>query len=567
MKHSLLVLSCLPFFVSAIILPIRQVKRSSSNPFGSIQSTAVSNAAGASDSPQVLNLTDTNDLLYIASVTIGGQLYPVQLDTGSSDLWVTVDKNANVNNTGLSYKISYNVGFASGSIAVDPVEFAGFLVQKQAYLAADNVQNSVLQMGAKGVLGTSFTRLSGIDYAVNATGNSWGRSLLFNIFALNPNEPNLMAYSLQRNLDPDQDVEGLFTIGEYAPQYAGVAKTPPIPLFPDTNPARWTFLLDSIIANGQTIAVSSAVSGAPAGKAVTLVDTGTSYNYAPPQIVQAIYGSVPGATFNTQANQWEIPCTIEVDVSVVIGGRQFNIHPLDTVQPDPNNPGTCFGAFLPQATSTATSTELDILLGTAFLRSCYSVFDFGDFLPGDSLEMGKPYIQLWSLVEDGAAASTDFHQARGGTPNNTFLSNAGVNSPSNSSSSASSSSGSSSGTSSPNISSLEAKVDKIYKFAPALFALTAVNILFLLVVLIMAASRLCTRRKRKSRGKAKPVPTFDPTEPNPAPGSFIPLQRPNAPGLSEYRPVSMGETLRGSMYTDSLKSPGYSPDNRYDIQE
>ncbi|KAF8524628.1 aspartic peptidase domain-containing protein [Hysterangium stoloniferum] len=511
-----------------------------------------------------------SDLLYIANVTVGGQVYPVQLDTGSSDLWVTVDKNAKINSTGLSYKISYNVGFAAGTIAIDPVEFAGFRVEKQAYLAADNVQNSVLQLGAKGVLGTSFTRLSGIDYAVNATGNSWGRSLLFNIFALNPNEPNFMAYSLQRNLDPDQDVEGLFTIGEYAPQYAGVAKTPPIPLFPDTNPARWTFLMDSIIANGQTIAVSSVVSGAPAGKAVALVDTGTSYNYAPPQIVQAIYSSVPGATFNTEQNQWEIPCSTEVDISIVIGGRQFNIHPLDVVQTDPNNPGSCFGAFLPQATSTATSSELDILLGAAFLRSCYSVFDFGDFLPGDSLEMGKPYIQLWSLVEDGAEASADFHQVRGGTANNTFLSNAGVNTPSNSTASASGSSSTSSGTSSANINSLEAKVDKIYKFAPALFALTAVNILVLLVVLILAASRFCTRRKRKtrSRGNAMPVPTSDPAEPSPEPGSFIPLQRPNAPGLSDYRPVSMGETLRGSMYNDSLKSPGYGPDRRYsDVPE
>ena len=57
-----------------------------------------------------------------------------------------------------------------------------------------------------------FTSLSSIDAKVNATGASWGRSLLYNIFALNPSEPNYVAYKLDRHSD-DVDDEGEFTIG------------------------------------------------------------------------------------------------------------------------------------------------------------------------------------------------------------------------------------------------------------------------------------------------------------------------------------------------------------------
>jgi hypothetical protein len=46
-------------------------------------------------------------------------------------------------------------------------------------------------------MGLGFTSLSRIDALVNKTGSSSGRSLLYNLFSDNPNEPNFMAISLQ----------------------------------------------------------------------------------------------------------------------------------------------------------------------------------------------------------------------------------------------------------------------------------------------------------------------------------------------------------------------------------
>lgn len=37
--------------------------------------------------------SSTRDIIYIANVTIEGNIYPLQIDTGSSDLWVDLGSN------------------------------------------------------------------------------------------------------------------------------------------------------------------------------------------------------------------------------------------------------------------------------------------------------------------------------------------------------------------------------------------------------------------------------------------------------------------------------------------
>ena len=96
---------------------------------------------------------------------------------------------------------------------VDNRAWIRYDVPSQAFLAGQQVNNPAMAYGAQGILGTGFTSLSSIDMKVNQTGASWGRSLLYNIFAQNPNEPNYMAVALQRNEDPHNGVQGSFTIG------------------------------------------------------------------------------------------------------------------------------------------------------------------------------------------------------------------------------------------------------------------------------------------------------------------------------------------------------------------
>ena len=144
---------------------------------------------------------------------------------------------------------------------------------------ASSAVNPALGYGAQGILGLGFTSLSNIDAAVNKTGGSWGRSLLFNAFNLNSSEPNFITFALQRSTDPSDDTEGMFTIGEVDPTYSAIENSPSLPTFPQVSPKRWNVLLESVFIGSETIGLSSNVSGAPSGTSVVLLDSGTSYTY------------------------------------------------------------------------------------------------------------------------------------------------------------------------------------------------------------------------------------------------------------------------------------------------
>lgn len=88
-------------------------------------------------------------------------------------------------------------------------------IPEQAFLDVSSAANPALSYGAQGVLGLGFTSLSNIDNVVNATGDDWGRSILYNAFLDNPDEDNYITFALQRSSQPDDDVEGAFTIGRY----------------------------------------------------------------------------------------------------------------------------------------------------------------------------------------------------------------------------------------------------------------------------------------------------------------------------------------------------------------
>lgn len=69
------------------------------------------------------------DVLYVAQVAIEGQSYFMQLDTGSSDLWVDSPNAVAGTQTPLTTNISYGIGYAYGPIAKANVSFAGFVFQ------------------------------------------------------------------------------------------------------------------------------------------------------------------------------------------------------------------------------------------------------------------------------------------------------------------------------------------------------------------------------------------------------------------------------------------------------
>ena len=86
-------------------------------------------------------------------------------------------------------------------------------ILSQAYLDVSAAANPALQYGAQGIVGLGFTSLSTVDALVNHTGSDKGRSLLYNLFNDNKDEPNFITFALQRTSDANDEDEGTFSIG------------------------------------------------------------------------------------------------------------------------------------------------------------------------------------------------------------------------------------------------------------------------------------------------------------------------------------------------------------------
>ncbi|KAF8974567.1 aspartic peptidase domain-containing protein [Flammula alnicola] len=455
------------------------------------------NVDAATTSNSTFDLSSIHDLIYLANVTVGGVVYSVQLDTGSSDLFIKGDTYPipNTNETTLTYNLTYAIGWASGHIAYAPVEFVGIPVPSQAFLDADKVNNPAFGYGAQGIAGLGFTRLSSIDLEVNSTSSSTGRSLLYNLFAANPAEQNFIAFALQRSSDPQDDVEGSFAIGELEPAYAAVAGNEHISTWPINSPYRWNVLLDAVIVNDTITVPTTKVVGAPSNKAVVLMDSGSSYTYAPKEICDAIYGGVAGAAFDSSLGYWRVPCSAEIDMALQIGGQVFPIHPLDVNPSTAVDPTLCIGSFVPQSFNIG--TDFDWLIGDNFLRSVYSVYDFGDF---DSTgQMGNPYMKLLSVI-DADQASVDFHDQRGGTPR-TNITYSGLN-------------GISVAPSFSISTDISNSLELIGKFIPAMLGIVALNALILIVCCTVWLINFIRKRRlrpvaRTPRARMSPMPPVD----------------------------------------------------------
>jgi saccharopepsin len=165
----------------------------------------------------------------------------------------------------------------------------------------------------------------------------------------------------------------------------------------------------------------------------------------------------------------------------------------------------------------------DFLIGDNFLRSVYSVYDFGDF--DSSGDMGNPYMRFLSLVSPDEA-SVEFHELRGGAPNTnivyTGLSGAAL----------------SLGSSLSNES-----LGMIAKFIPPVLALVAFNSLVLIICCIVWLVSFIRKRRTRAIPRlprsrlSRSIPMND-TSSYIADESF-PSPFPSPSGMHVYEPVSM----------------------------
>ncbi|KAF9473995.1 acid protease [Pholiota conissans] len=261
-----------------------------------------------SDSERLENIKNRR---YVLNITINHVEVQVTLDTGSTDLWVMPPSGLGTfNNTGIPINLCYGDGAygTSGTIGVSPFNLGAYTVERQAFMRATTSTIGGLQEdGIYGVMGLGFDSImiSPINqkirslYGQNAT---WGRSVMRNIFAQDPNIPHFFGIDLSRTGDLEDTVGGTFTIGEHDQRFAGIADEPKLFQFPK-GAYRWTTLFESISVDGMAIPLHSVNPGVPSGRAVAVLDTGEPNSVLPAHIFDAIYSRIPGSALYDNPSQ------------------------------------------------------------------------------------------------------------------------------------------------------------------------------------------------------------------------------------------------------------------------
>ncbi|KZT73137.1 acid protease [Daedalea quercina L-15889] len=353
-----------------------------------------------------LGFSNGADFVYTATIYVQGYPFQVQIDSGSSDLWldtsnVTLD---GLQDTGVIGSIGYVDGSsATGPIALANVTLGEFTVEGQAFINApgSNATTAGFDVGLLGVgppAGSSVTaQLSNSSYDGYP-------------FLVNPDEPNFIAFLLSRS-DAGITDGGVMSIGELVQDYVAVLDQPKLSVVSSSS---WEAFMDGVYINGELITGYSngaiGVTAEPGPNQTTIIlDTGTSYATAPQYYVDAMYKNVPGAVYNDSIGFYTLPCDTKLNVSMVFGSSMYPMDPIDVTAVQVNDDGSyfCIGVFSP----TPDNAGVDFILGDSFMRNVYSLLSYGSNFTGNGDV--PPYMQILSITDlDQAFANFDYANAQ-----------------------------------------------------------------------------------------------------------------------------------------------------------
>ncbi|EIW52125.1 acid protease [Trametes versicolor FP-101664 SS1] len=397
-----------------------------------------------------VGLGDSQDLFYSVAVTVGNTTVPVNLDTGSADLWIRTSacqtSQCTQSNAGPPYDDSK--GFqpsggdvdlifgdsvtgthASGPVGRDTVTLAGLVMEKQPLAAVNDTDNSAVASGGSGILGLGFfsqsfvqaaivnaeTANSSIDTFVEQTASSGpivSRLIMSDVI----DEP-LFSITLQRDTI-DVSGQGQITIGQlpegidnssltWVPVRlydASVGGLSPPSLAPnEVYPLRWEVELDGVFLDDKILSVSSQQAvGIPNPSLSALIDTGNSILRGPNDVVSNILSTVSPAFAADSSAQPTFPCTDAHSLMFQIGGVRFPVDPRDFVSQASGSDGqaACAAGNIVATDAPRSGSLFSWNLGDPFLKSNLVVFYYGN-LTHPSVD--PPRMGFKSLVPTDAA--------------------------------------------------------------------------------------------------------------------------------------------------------------------
>ena len=325
-------------------------------------------------------LESTDSLSYTMNVTIGGQVFPLVIDTGSSNLWVsgkncagcsanlsTYDPSKSKTDPQLTNKtlhIGYGKGIFYGRVYEDEIEFSGLPPIRTQFGMSTN--NSGFPPSQEGIFGLGFQD-SASDNIITP----------MNLMAQKYDIPNIVGIRL-----PDYSNEnGEIVFGGYnKDKFKGDITYVPVkpknsylglPNGNITNVTRWSVKADDLHINGSSIFLFK-------DQLVTL-DSGSSYMIFPTDVANELAKSI-SAFVDVQnhtkgsSTSYTVNCTSThslPEFTFIFNNTPFTLRYEDYVFPQTENISeACHLQF-----SGLENTDGTFLLGDTFMRKYYTIFD------------------------------------------------------------------------------------------------------------------------------------------------------------------------------------------------
>ncbi|KAK7516122.1 putative vacuolar protease A [Phyllosticta citricarpa] len=320
------------------------------------------------DSEHPVPVTNFLNAQYFSEISIGTppQDFKVILDTGSSNLWVPSSECGSIacylhtkydssssstyHKNGSSFEIRYGSGSLSGFVSQDTFSIGDVKVKNQDFAEATSEPGLAFAFGRfDGILGLGYDTIS-VNKIVPPFYNMVNQKLV--------DEPVFAFYLSDTN---DEGSESVATFG-------GVDKslyTGEITKIPLRRKAYWEVELDSITFGDATADLDN--TGA-------ILDTGTSLIALPSTLAELLNKEIGAKkSFN---GQYTVDCDKRdglPDLTFALSGHNFTISAFDYIL---EVQGSCISAFMGMDFPEPTGPLA--ILGDAFLRRWYSIYDLGN---------------------------------------------------------------------------------------------------------------------------------------------------------------------------------------------
>ncbi|PGH06985.1 hypothetical protein GX51_02024 [Blastomyces parvus] len=333
---------------------------------------AVNKADDPDENGAVTNVPAQNDVLYLAPVTIGGQQFVMNFDTGSSDTWVfntKLDPSVSAGHSvfdpaksdtfqlleGATFNITYgDASFARGGVGRDTIDIGGATVRNQAFGLPNEISESFIREEASdGLVGLGFTKIN----------------------TMRPEKQTTFLESIAPDLEEPVFTAQLKAQAPGSYEFGTIDKTKfsgdmiDVPV--DNSRGFWE-VKSSMFKVGDDASISSISSGVT----TAIADTGTTLMLVNQEIVEAYYAKVEGAEMSVNAGGFIYPCGSELpDLWVSLGDTHLARVPgslvnFATVGADAStNTKLCFGGI-----QSNRGSNLQIW-GDIFFKALFVAFD------------------------------------------------------------------------------------------------------------------------------------------------------------------------------------------------